>query len=230
MTVTPRIVDLRRGVLEKNDVLASDLRERFAASDVAVSNWVSSPGSGKTELLTRVLTRSQERGLRAAALVGDCATDNDARRLAATGAPVRQIVTEGLCHLEADLVGKHLDGWELDTFDLLVVENVGNLVCPSAYDLGEQVRVALLSVTEGEDKPVKYPQLFHSADVVVITKTDLAEPVEFDEAAALAAVKSVNPTTPVLFTSARTGAGVDDLIDLLLGGSAAGGSHSSKSH
>jgi hydrogenase nickel incorporation protein HypB len=181
------------------------------------SNWVSSPGSGKTELLTRLLSRCGDRGLAAAALVGDCATDNDARRLSATGAPVRQIVTEGLCHLEAELVGKHLDGWDLAALDLLIVENVGNLVCPSAYDLGEQVRVALLSVTEGEDKPVKYPQLFHSADVVVITKTDLAEPVGFDEAAALAAVRSVNPAAPVLFTSARTGAGVDELIDLLLG-------------
>ncbi len=218
----PRIVDLRRGVLEKNDVLAAELRDRYRHAEVRVSNWVSSPGSGKTALLVRVLAEARTRGVTVAALVGDCASDNDAQRLATTGVPVRQIVTEGLCHLEADLVGKHLDGWELASLDLLVIENVGNLVCPTAYDLGEDVRIALLSVTEGEDKPVKYPQLFSSADLVVITKIDLAEAVEFDEAAALAAVASVNPSVPVLSTSARTGAGVDDLIDHLLGAPAPG--------
>jgi hydrogenase nickel incorporation protein HypB len=218
----PRIVDLRRGVLEKNDVLAAELRDRYRRAGLRVSNWVSSPGSGKTALLVRVLAEATRRGVSAAALVGDCASDNDAQRLATTGVPVRQIVTEGLCHLEADLVGKHLDGWELASLNLLVIENVGNLVCPTAYDLGEDVRIALLSVTEGEDKPVKYPQLFSSADLVVITKIDLAEAVEFDEAAALAAVASVNPSVPVLLTSARSGAGVDDLIDHLLGAPAPG--------
>jgi len=219
VSVQPRILDLRRGVLEKNDELAAGLRDRYRTAGVRVSNWVSSPGSGKTELLTRILTRARERGVAAAALVGDCATDNDARRLSTTRAPVRQIVTEGLCHLEADLVAKHLDGWDLSSLDLLVVENVGNLVCPTAYDLGEDARVALLSVTEGEDKPAKYPQLFHSADVVVLTKTDLAAAVEFDEAAALTAIRSVNPTVPVLSTSARSGAGVDELLDQLVRGS-----------
>jgi hydrogenase nickel incorporation protein HypB len=219
VSVQPRILDLRRGVLEKNDELAAGLRERYRAAGVRVSNWVSSPGSGKTELLTRILTRAAERGVAAAALVGDCATDNDARRLSTTSAPVRQIVTEGLCHLDADLVAKHLDGWDLSSLDLLVVENVGNLVCPTAYDLGEDVRVALLSVTEGEDKPAKYPQLFHSADVVVVTKTDLAAAVEFDEVAALTAIRSVNPTVPVLSTSARSGAGVDELLNQLVRGS-----------
>ena len=218
----PRIVDLRRGVLEKNDVLAAELRDRYRHAGVRVSNWVSSPGSGKTALLVRVLAEAASRGVAVAALVGDCASDNDAQRLATTGVPVRQIVTEGLCHLEADLVGKHLDGWELASLDVLVIENVGNLVCPTAYDLGEDVRIALLSVTEGEDKPVKYPQLFSSADLVVITKIDLAAAVEFDEAAALAAITSVNPSVPVLSTSARTGAGVDDLIDHLLGAPAPG--------
>ncbi len=116
----------------------------------------------------------------AAALVGDCATDNDARRLARSGAATRQIVTDGMCHLEADMVSAHLEGWDLDALDLLVIENVGNLVCPAGYDLGEDTRVALLSVTEGEDKPLKYPQIFHSADVVVITKTDIAEAVEWE--------------------------------------------------
>ena len=213
--MTARIVELRKGVLEKNDLLAAGLRAQFVAADVRVSNWVSSPGTGKTALLELLLARAVERGIVAAALVGDCATDNDAQRLARSGAPVRQIVTEGMCHLEADMIGEHLSGWDLRALDLLVIENVGNLVCPSSYDLGEDVRVALLSVTEGEDKPVKYPQLFHSSDVVVVTKTDLAAAVEWDRDAALAAVAAVNPDATVVETSARTGAGIDDLLDLL---------------
>ena len=221
---SPRIVELRKGVLEKNDRLAADLRERFAAAGVAVSNWVSSPGTGKTALLERVLVEAGARGVRAAALVGDCATDNDARRLAASGAPVRQIVTEGMCHLEADMVAGHLDAWERDGvalagLDLLVLENVGNLVCPTSYDLGEGVRVALLSVTEGEDKPLKYPQLFASSDVVVLTKVDIAAAVEFDEDAALAAVATVAPGRAVVRTSARTGEGVEALLAVLRRGS-----------
>jgi len=210
-----RIVQLRRGILEKNDEYAASLRARFTSAGVTVSNWVSSPGTGKTALLEAVLVAAGDRGVAAGALVGDCATDNDARRLARSGAPVRQIVTESMCHLEADMVGKHLDDVDLAGLDLLVIENVGNLVCPTAYDLGEDLRVALLSVTEGEDKPAKYPALFHSADVVVITKMDIADAVEWDRPAAVAALTAVNPTAPVLFTSARTGAGVDELLDLL---------------
>ncbi len=215
-TQQPRIVDLRKGILEKNDVLAQALRARFAEAGLQVSNWVSSPGSGKTALLEALLTLAVEQGVGAAALVGDCATDNDARRLGRSGAPVRQIVTESMCHLESDMIASHLEGWDLPALDLLVIENVGNLVCPTAYDLGEGVRVALLSVTEGEDKPVKYPQLFHSADVVVVTKTDIADAVEWDREAALVAIRSVNPTAPIVETSARTGQGVAELLDLLL--------------
>jgi hydrogenase nickel incorporation protein HypB len=211
-----RIVDLRRGILEKNDLLAQALRGRFVEADVRVSNWVSSPGSGKTALLEALLTSAMERGIRVAALVGDCATDNDAIRLARSGAPVRQIVTESMCHLEADMISEYLEGWELADLDLLVIENVGNLVCPTAYDLGEDTRVALLSVTEGEDKPQKYPQLFHSADVIVITKGDIAAAVEWDRDAALDAIRAVNPAAPIVETSARTGYGVLDLLDLLL--------------
>lgn len=214
--MTARIVDLRKGVLEKNDLLAASLRGRFADAGVRVSNWVSSPGTGKTALLEALLTAAVDRGIAAAALVGDCATDNDAQRLARSGAPVRQIVTESMCHLESDMVSAHLEGWELDALDLLIIENVGNLVCPTAYDLGEDTRVALLSVTEGEDKPAKYPQLFHSADVIVITKTDIAAAVEWDRDAAMAAIRAVNPTAPVLETSARTGDGVLALLTLLV--------------
>ena len=176
--MTTRIVELRQGILKKNDELARGLRERFTSSGVLVLNLVSSPGTGKTAFLERTLRLLRERGSRVAALVGDLETDNDARRLAASGAPVRQINTHGICHLEAEMVGKHLEGWdgvELGQLDYLFIENVGNLVCPSSYDLGERIRVALLSVTEGEDKPLKYPTLFNSADAAVITKMDIAE-------------------------------------------------------
>jgi hydrogenase nickel incorporation protein HypB len=208
---------LRAGVLAKNDLLAEGLRGWFTRSDVRVSNWVSSPGSGKTALLEVVLAAAVARGLRPAALVGDCATDNDARRLARSGARVRQVVTDGVCHLEADMVSAHLDGWDLAEVDLLAIENVGNLVCPTGFDLGEDTRIALLSVTEGEDKPLKYPQTFHRADVVVVTKVDLADAVEWDRPSTLAAIRAVNPDAAVIETSARTGAGVEVLLDVLLG-------------
>lgn len=211
-----RVVELKKGVLEKNDLHARALREAYAAAGLRVSNWVSSPGTGKTALLEALLSRAIERGVAAAALVGDCATDNDAQRLARSGAPVRQIVTEGMCHLEADMVGSHLEGWDLGALELLVIENVGNLVCPSGFDLGEDTRVALLSVTEGEDKPLKYPQLFHSADAVVITKCDLAAAVEWDADAAYAAIRAVNPQAPIIETSSRQGRGVDSLLDHLM--------------
>jgi hydrogenase nickel incorporation protein HypB len=147
--------------------------------------------------------------------VGDCATDNDAVRLARSGVPVRQIVTEGMCHLEADMIADHLTDWDLSTLDLLIIENVGNLVCPSGFDLGEGTRVALLSVTEGEDKPQKYPQIFHSADVILLTKMDIAEAVEWNREAAYASVRAVNPTAVVIETSARSATGVDEVIDNL---------------
>jgi hydrogenase nickel incorporation protein HypB len=203
-------------VLSKNDELAAALRARFEAAGVLAVNVVSSPGSGKTALLEAVLTRCLARGVRAAALVGDCATENDAARLARSGAPVRQIVTAGLCHLEADLVATHLRDLDLDALDVLILENVGNLVCPTGFDLGEEVRVVGLSVTEGEDKPLKYPHIFASADLAVITKIDLADAVEFDRPAAYAAIADVAPTITVLETSARTGAGVDELVNELL--------------
>ena len=212
----PRIVELRRNVLDHNDVLAQALRRRYTAAGTLCVNVVSGPGTGKTELLTAVLRRFVERGVRAAALVGDCATDNDAVRLAAAGAPVRQIVTEGMCHLEADLVERHLAGWDLDAIDVLIVENVGNLVCPSGFDLGEAVRIVALSVTEGEDKPLKYPHLFHSSDLAVVTKIDLAEACEYDDALARRNIATVAPGITVLATSAKRGLGVDALVDELL--------------
>ena len=206
--MTTRIVEIRRGILKKNDELAAGLRQRFSAAGVLVLNLVSSPGTGKTAFLERTLRELLASGSRAAALVGDLETDNDAQRLAASGAPVRQINTHGICHLEAEMVGKHLDGWDLAGLDYLFIENVGNLVCPSSYDLGEKIRVALLSVTEGEDKPLKYPTLFNSADAAVITKIDIAEPCAFNREAALWNINEIRPGLRIIETSAKTGAGM----------------------
>jgi hydrogenase nickel incorporation protein HypB len=216
--MTTRIVELRQGILKKNDELARGLRERFTSSGVLVLNLVSSPGTGKTAFLERTLRLLRERGSRVAALVGDLETDNDARRLAASGAPVRQINTHGICHLEAEMVGKHLEGWdgvELGQLDYLFIENVGNLVCPSSYDLGERIRVALLSVTEGEDKPLKYPTLFNSADAAVITKMDIAEAVGFEREAAVRNIRAIRPNIRIFETSAKSGAGMDDWLAYL---------------
>jgi hydrogenase nickel incorporation protein HypB len=216
--MTTRIVELRQGILKKNDELARELRSRFEAAGVLVLNLVSSPGTGKTEFLQKTLTALRLNGSRAAALVGDLETDNDARRLALSGVPVRQINTHGICHLEAEMVGRHLESWdgvELGVLDYLFIENVGNLVCPSSYDLGERIRVALLSVTEGEDKPLKYPTLFNSADAAVITKIDIAEAVGFDRETALRNIREIRPGIRVFETSAKTGAGIEGWLDYL---------------
>jgi hydrogenase nickel incorporation protein HypB len=222
--MTTRIVELRRGILKKNDELAAGLRGRFTGAGVLVLNLVSSPGTGKTALLERTLRELRARGARAAALVGDLETDNDARRLAASGAPVRQINTHGICHLDAEMVGKHLEGWDavagengaaLGGLDYLFIENVGNLVCPSSYDLGERIRVVLLSVTEGEDKPLKYPGLFNSADAAVINKMDLAEPCGFDRELALKNINEIRPGIRIFETSAKTGAGMEEWLEYL---------------
>jgi hydrogenase nickel incorporation protein HypB len=209
---SPRLLEIRQGVLSKNDRLAAALRERFSAAGVCVINLLSSPGAGKTRLLEESLRRLGEH-YRVAALVGDLATDNDARRLARSGAPVRQIETSGICHLEAAMVEANLVGWDLAELDYLFIENVGNLVCPSSYDLGEHGRAVLLSVSEGEDKPLKYPATFFGADCVLLTKADLAEAVEFDRAAAEANIQSVHPGVPLISTSAKTGAGMAAWLD-----------------
>jgi hydrogenase nickel incorporation protein HypB len=212
----PRILELRQSLLEKNDQLARALRSRFLAAGLLAVNLVSSPGAGKTALLEVTLTRMRSQGWRVAALVGDLATTHDAQRLQRSGAPVRQIETGTLCHLEADLVARRLEGWSLDELDFLFVENVGNLVCPADYDLGESARVVLLAATEGEDKPRKYPPLFHSADLALITKMDLAAAVAFDSVAAVASLQAVAPHAAILETSARSGLGIDSWIDWLV--------------
>jgi hydrogenase nickel incorporation protein HypB len=204
----PRIVDVREGILKKNDLLARELRERFRGAGVFVASLVSSPGAGKTAFLEATLG-ALKATRRVAALVGDLATDNDARRLERTGVPVRQITTGTVCHLEAQMVERALEGWDLAELDLLFVENVGNLVCPSSYDLGEDLRVVLMSVTEGEDKPRKYPTIFNSADLAILTKIDLAEATGFDREEALRSIEAVRPGLEVPETSARTGLGME---------------------
>src|SRR5437762_9651483 len=188
----PRLVEVRRNVLKQNDVIARSLREQFREAGVFVVSLVSSPGSGKTTFLEKTLTQLQPR-YRVAALVGDLATENDAVRLARSKAPVKQITTGTLCHLEAAMVQNALQDWDLHQLDFLFIENVGNLVCPSSYDLGENLRLVLMSVTEGEDKPLKYPTIFNTADVAVITKTDLAAAAEFDHPTAHRNIQSVRP-------------------------------------
>jgi hydrogenase nickel incorporation protein HypB len=214
-TAQPRLVEVRRKVLKQNDLLARGLRQRFRDAGVRVVSLVSSPGAGKTTLLERMLTLLREDGRSVAALVGDLATENDAARLARSQAPVRQIITGTVCHLEASMIETALDGWNLEELDLLFIENVGNLVCPSSYDLGEDLRLVLLSTTEGEDKPLKYPTIFNTADVAVITKIDLAAAVEFDARAAHESIQRVRPGMKAFEVSAKTGEGMDKLLQFL---------------
>src|SRR3954451_4892207 len=203
----PRLVEVRQKVLKRNDLLAGELRNRFRAAGVYVVSLVSSPGSGKTTFLEKTLTLLKPK-YRVAALVGDLATENDAVRLARSQAPVKQITTGTLCHLEAAMVQNALQGWNVNEIDFLFIENVGNLVCPSSYDLGENLRVVLMSVTEGEDKPLKYPTIFNTADVAVITKMDLATAVEFDAIAARKNIHAVRPGMEIIPVSSKSGAGM----------------------
>ena len=214
MTQQARIVELRQNILKHNDEVARALRKRFEEAGLFVVSLVSSPGSGKTAFLERMLSLLREK-YRPAALVGDLATDNDAVRLARSGAPVKQITTGTLCHLEAAMVEKALGPWNLADLDFLFIENVGNLVCPSSYDLGENLRLVLLSVTEGEDKPLKYPSIFNSSDVAVITKADLADAVEFDWDAVRTNIDAVRPGMRVMVVSSKNGTGMGDWISYL---------------
>jgi hydrogenase nickel incorporation protein HypB len=214
MSNEPRLAEVRKNVLKQNDVVARSLRERFRGAGVLAISLVSSPGSGKTAFLEKTLTLLHAR-YRVAALVGDLATENDAERLARSQAPVKQILTGTMCHLEAAMVQNALEGWDLNSLDLLFIENVGNLVCPASYDLGEDLRFVLISVTEGEDKPLKYPTIFNSADVAIITKSDLAAAVEFDEALARRNIQAVRPGMEILKLSAKTGEGMSGFLQFL---------------
>ena len=214
MSESPRLVQVRQRVLKRNDIAARALRERFRTAGTYVVSLVSSPGAGKTAFLEKVLGLLANR-CRVAALVGDLATDNDARRLARSGVPVRQITTGTVCHLEAEMVASALAEWRLDELDFLFLENVGNLVCPATFDLGEDLRLVLFSVTEGEDKPLKYPTIFNTADVALVTKKDLAAAAEFDAASAHRNIEAVRPGMEIFEVSARTGEGLERWLDFL---------------
>ncbi len=208
--MTTRMVEVRAKVLKQNDMLAHSLREQFHKNGTCVAGLVSSPGSGKTAFLEKLLgILAQEHSV--AALVGDLATENDAARLQRATPNVKQITTGTICHLDAQMVQQALNSWNLDPVDFLFIENVGNLVCPSSYDLGEELRFVLLSATEGEDKPLKYPTIFNSSDVAVITKMDLAKAAEFDIAAARRNIQGVRPGMQIFEVSAKTGLGMDEV-------------------
>lgn len=211
-----RLVEMSRNILDKNARLAERARGIFLAKGIAVLNLVSSPGSGKTTLLQQTILRLRER-TKCAVIVGDCATDNDARRLRETGAPAVQIVTGTVCHLDAHMVLHALEELRLGDTELLFIENVGNLVCPTAFDLGEDHRVVLTAVTEGEDKPLKYPGIFHDAHVVLLTKTDLAAAAGVDLVAARRNIQTVAPGAKLLELSARSGDGMAAWISWLEG-------------
>ncbi len=219
-TSPARIVAIERDILAKNDAFARENRQRFADRGLFALNLVSSPGSGKTSLLVRTIAELKGR-VAAAVIEGDQQTARDADRIRATGAPAIQINTGKGCHLDAQMVGRAFAALPAGEGGLLVIENVGNLVCPAAFDLGEAHKVAILSVTEGEDKPLKYPDMFHAADLMLINKIDLAPYCDFDADAATDYARRVKPGLPVMRVSAKTGEGLDAWLDWLLQGAAA---------
>ena len=217
----PLTLNLNRSLMEKNDRLAERNRGFFRARKLLVLNVVSSPGSGKTTFIRETAAKLAGK-LRVGVIVGDLATDNDAERLRSAGIPVVQITTGTVCHLDADMVSKAAAQLDLDQLDVLVIENVGNLVCPADYDLGEDLRVVLLSTTEGEDKPLKYPPIFHSANVAIVTKSDLATAAGFNREQTLANLKRVSHHAQVFELSARTGDGMEAWLEFLVKRQAAG--------
>jgi len=207
-------IAVEKKVLNENQILAEKLRERYRANSVLCVNLISAPGSGKTALLERTLERMDE-SERVAVLTGDLQTENDARRLAKFGFPVKQITTGGTCHLDARMIERHIEGWNLDHLDLLIVENVGNLVCPSSYDLGEDAKIVLLSTTEGEDKPLKYPSIFFKSELMLLTKIDLLPYVPFNAEVARENARRVHHGIEIIDVSSTTGEGLDRWMEWL---------------
>jgi len=209
-----RTIDVRTAILAKNDRIAERNRGFFQGRGLLAINVASSPGSGKTTFLRETI-RTLSPAMKAGVIVGDLATDNDALKLREAGAPVVQVTTGTVCHLEAEMISKALAAMPLGDLRLIIIENVGNLVCPASYDLGENLRVVLLSVTEGEDKPLKYPPMFQSANVVIVSKIDLAGPCSFDRDKALANIRRMSPGAVIFETSAKTGQGMDKWCEFL---------------
>ena len=212
--VAIRAVDLRVPLLEKNDILAERNRGYFLGRGLVALNLVSSPGAGKTTLLERTLDEFG-RQTKCAVVVGDLETDNDGRRLHRPYAPVAQITTGGTCHLDASMIARGVESLDLEGVKVLFIENVGNLVCPASFDLGEQVRVVLLSTTEGEDKPLKYPPIFKSADVVLLTKVDVADALGFSRDLAVENIRRIAPQARLLQVSTRSGEGIAEWYEFL---------------
>ncbi|MBZ8181092.1 hydrogenase nickel incorporation protein HypB [Oscillatoria salina] len=205
---SPREVTITRGILSKNDRLAAQNRDHFQSQSIYTLNLLSSPGSGKTALIERTL-KDTGNELKIGVIVGDLETDNDAQRIRNSNAPAIQITTGNACHLEAEMIAKAMKQLDLSALNLLIIENVGNLVCPAAYDLGETLRVVLLSTTEGEDKPLKYPTTFKTAQVVIVNKIDIAEVVGFDREKAMTNIQKVAPQATIFAVSAKTGEGMN---------------------
>jgi hydrogenase nickel incorporation protein HypB len=205
-------ISMEGKVLNENERAAAELRTEFARHGVFVVNLIGSPGSGKTALLERTL-ESYDSSRRVAVLTGDIQTDADAARLARYGFPVRQITTAGACHLDARMVRRALDGWDLAALDLLFIENVGNLVCPTSYDLGEAHKIVLLSVTEGEEKPLKYPGIFFKADLMALTKIDLLPYVSFQADVAEANASRIHPGIEIVRVSSTVKTGLDRWLE-----------------
>jgi hydrogenase nickel incorporation protein HypB len=209
------VVTVERKILKKNDEIASENREILKKHNVYTINLLSSPGSGKTTLLEKslaILNKSKK----VAVIEGDVQTDNDARRIAVLNVPVVQIVTNGGCHLEAKLVQNAFESFDFSKLDLLIIENVGNLVCPANYDLGENTKVVLVSTTEGDDKPLKYPAMFRVSDVLIINKIDLLDFVDFDVETVRKNALSINPNLKIFEISCKTGQGINEWIDWLV--------------
>jgi hydrogenase nickel incorporation protein HypB len=211
---TPRTIRVEEDLLAKNNRLASNNRARFAVDQLLVLNLVSSPGSGKTSILERTLSDLKSQ-VNFVVLEGDQQTSNDADRIAATGVQAKQINTGAGCHLDAHMIGHGVDAFDLQATDILMIENVGNLVCPASFDLGEDHKVAVLSVTEGEDKPLKYPQMFQAADLLLINKIDLLPYLRFDLEQCKTFARQVNPGIKIIELSCHSGEGMAEWYEWL---------------
>ncbi len=211
-------IAVEKKVLNENQKIAAELREKFRQHRILVVNLISSPGSGKTTLLERTLERMEQgcidKPKRVVLLTGDLQTENDATRLGQWGFPVKQIITGGTCHLDAKMIERHLADWPLDSFDLLIIENVGNLVCPTSYDLGEHFKIVMLSVTEGEDKPLKYPSIFVKSELMILSKVDLLPYVPFSAELAKSNARSMHPGIQIIESSSK-GDGLDEWMQWL---------------
>jgi hydrogenase nickel incorporation protein HypB len=209
------VITVERKLLEKNDVIAAELRELFIRNNIYVINLISSPGSGKTSLIEKTVEYLKN-DIKISVITGDLQTDNDAKRISSTGIPVVQIITNGACHLEANLIRNALENLEPENIDFLIIENVGNLVCPAGFDLGENEKIVLMSTTEGEDKPLKYPVVFKNSSVMVINKTDLLPYLNFSQELLEENAIKVNPHLKIFKSSCTTGEGIEKWCEWIL--------------